>query len=437
MSAPLSPPVGKPVPVSSDSLASAFLSAAAVVTQVFAGRNLNEALARCWRDQPRLSAAGRGAIQDLCYGSLRRYGLGDFLLSRLLVKPLQQPELRAILMAALYRLEARPDDGHTTVNQAVAAAATLRRGAWRGLTNGVLRSYLRRRNELLAEAQSVPEAHWQHPAWWIARLKKTFPDAWQSILLVGNGHPPMSLRPNRRRISAEDCAAELTAAGIPVRQLADGALILTRPQPVDRLPGFFQGRLSVQDAGAQAAAHLLDVADGMRVLDACAAPGGKTAHLLELANIDLTALDADASRLERVRENLLRLGLTARSVAADCRQTEVWWDGRPFERILADVPCSASGVVRRHPDIKWLRRDDDIAGFAVTQAAIIDALWQTLAPGGKLLYATCSVFAEENENQVAAFLTRHPDCRLAAPFRQLLPRPEHDGFFYALLHKHG
>jgi 16S rRNA (cytosine967-C5)-methyltransferase len=221
--------------------------------------------------------------------------------------------------------------------------------------------------------------------------------------------------------------------------VGEAGLLLGRPVPVERLPGFFEGLASVQDLGAQQAAPLLDVRPGMRVLDACAAPGGKSAHLLELAAIELLALDSDAARLARVRENLDRLGLAAELKAADCRRLADWWDGRPFERVLADVPCSASGVVRRHPDIKWLRRDADIDGFAATQAQILEALWLVLAPGGRLLYATCSVFPEENALRVAAFAARHVDCRRlpmgGAPERQLLPQAEHDGFFYALLEK--
>lgn len=233
---------------------------------------------------------------------------------------------------------------------------------------------------------------------------------------------------------------QLAAAGIAARALDDTAILIEKPVPVERLPGFAAGLCSVQDWGAQAAAGLLDVTDGMRVLDACAAPGGKAAHLLESGRIELTALDADAARAERIGDNLQRLGLGAQVKVGDARDVDGWWDGRPFDRILADVPCSASGVVRRHPDAKWLRRESDIAAFAATQQAIIDALWRTLAPGGKMLYATCSVFAEENGRQVDAFVARHADARqLPTPIaaQQInLPDAEHDGFFYALLRKH-
>jgi 16S rRNA (cytosine967-C5)-methyltransferase len=292
---------------------------------------------------------------------------------------------------------------------------------------------------LQAAVAAKDEARWQHPRWWIFRLRAEQPRAWQEALAAGNDHPPMALRVNGRRMAPQDYLLQLEEAGIPARLLPGGALVLEKPVPVERLPGFAQGLCSVQDAGAQRAAGLLDVADGMRVLDACAAPGGKTAHLLETSDLDLTALDVDGGRLEKVRDALSRLGLAATLKAADCRELSAWWDGKPFQRILADVPCSASGVVRRHPDIKWLRRDADIASFAATQAAMLDALWQTLAADGKMLYATCSVFHDENEAQVAAFARRHPDCRRlsieGAAALQLLPDQDHDGFFYALLQK--
>jgi 16S rRNA (cytosine967-C5)-methyltransferase len=228
-------------------------------------------------------------------------------------------------------------------------------------------------------------------------------------------------------------------AGIPARKLENGAILLAHPVPVQRLPGFAEGLVSVQDAGAQWAAQWLAAVDGERVLDACAAPGGKSAHLLERADIDLTALELDPTRAARVRTNLDRLGLAARIKIADCRRLNTWWEGEPFDRILADVPCSASGVVRRHPDIKWLRRNEDIPRFAAQQAEILDALWQTLAPGGTMLYVTCSVFDEENRRQIDAFLARHPDAEThaidASDSRCLPPTADHDGFYYARLRK--
>ncbi len=423
-------------------LAEALHAAAGLIAAVLAGRNFDAALARA--DLP---GALRAATMDLAYSALRAFGRGDFLLGQLLERPLKEPAARGLLLAALARLEARPDEAHTTVDQAVTAAARLARGQFKGLVNGVLRNFLRRREELLALAAADPVARWQHPAWWIARLQQDHPAHWESILAAGNTHPPMCLRVNHRRTTSADFLQQLDAAGIAARALDATAILIEKPVPVERITGFDAGLCSVQDWGAQAAAGLLDVHDGMRVLDACAAPGGKAAHLLEIAQIDLTALDADAVRAVRIAGNLDRLGLAATVTVGDAGTVEGWWDGRPYDRILADVPCSASGVVRRHPDAKWLRREADIAGFASTQMAIIDALWRTLAPGGKMLYATCSVFAEENVRQADAFIRRHADARclpmLCTTTRattsdaqlQHLPDADHDGFYYALLQK--
>jgi 16S rRNA (cytosine967-C5)-methyltransferase len=425
-------------PPRSAPLAEALLGAAQLISAVFGGRNFDVALAA----SP-LAGVTRAAAMDLGYTALRAFGRGDFLLGLLLAKPLKDRTARGLLLVALARLEARPEEAHTTVDQAVTAAAQLARGQFKGLVNGVLRSFLRRREELLALADADPVARWQHPAWWIARLQQDHPAQWESILAAGNSHPPLCLRVNVRRVASADFLVRLDAAGIAARALDATAILLDKPVPVERIPGFAEGLCSVQDWGAQTAAGLLDVKDGMRVLDACAAPGGKAAHLLEKAQVDLTALDADAARAARITDNLRRLGLTATVKVGDAREVDTWWDGRPYDRILADVPCSASGVVRRHPDAKWLRRESDIAGFAETQKTIVDALWRTLAPGGKMLYASCSVFGEENARQVEAFIGRHADARrlpipgTATRDAQLhhLPDAEHDGFYYALLQK--
>jgi 16S rRNA (cytosine967-C5)-methyltransferase len=419
-----------------DTLGWSLLLAARVLAQVKGGKSLSEALLLL-ASEP---AAARAAAQDVAYGVLRRYGWSDFMLARLMHKPLTHAETQALLQGALYRLETRPGAAPMVVDQAVAAGGELAGGVFKGLINGVLRSYLRQRDALLAAAAGDDVAQHLHPAWWLERLRRAYPRDWPQIVAAGNGQPPMALRVNRRRGSVADYLARLAAAGIGARPAIDGdgscaaAIVLDRPVAVDALPGFFDGDVSVQDVGAQRAADLLAPAPGARVLDACAAPGGKTAHLLECADLDLTALDVDAARTRRIEDNLQRLGLAATVRVADCRALDSWWDGRAFDAVLADVPCSASGVVRRHPDIKHLRRASDIRSFAQTQAAIVDALWRVLAPGGKLLYATCSVFPEENSAQVDAFLVRQPDA--ACLFRQqLLPTPDHDGFFYALLHK--
>ncbi|MBI5786253.1 MAG: 16S rRNA (cytosine(967)-C(5))-methyltransferase RsmB [Rhodocyclales bacterium] len=437
------PNADAPPRLPADSLAWSLHAAAGVIGAVIGGRNLDAALAA-----QKLAATARPAVMDLAYGALRSFGRGDFFLACLIERPLGDATVRGLLLAALQRLEARPQDAHTTVDQAVTAAAVLARGKYKALVNGVLRNFLRRRDELVTAAAGDDVARWQHPAWWLAKLRSAYPADWQAIAAAGNEHPPMTLRVNARRTPAgipsghttADFLAELARADIAGRVLDQAAIRLAKPVPIDRLPGFAEGRVSVQDYGAQQAASLLAAQPGMRVLDACAAPGGKTAHLLELADLDLTALDADPARAGRIDDNLRRLGLAATVKVADCRDLAAWWDGRPFERILADVPCSASGVARRHPDMKWLRRPEDIAGFAATQAEILAALWRTLAPGGTMLYATCSLFAEENAGQVAAFVARHPDAQRLPTHGeeyewQLTPDADQDGFFYARIAK--
>ena len=421
-------------------LSQALATAAGVISAVIGGRNLDRELAL-------IPAQHRPAVQDLAYGALRQYGRGDALLAPLLSKPLAEITIRSLLLAAIYRLEARPEDAHTTVDQAVNAAASMVNGRFKALVNAVLRNFQRQHGTLLETALTHDYAVWQHPQWWVEKVRADHPRQWQDILSAGNNRPPMTLRINRRKVDAAIAYVErLAQAGIAAHALDECAVLLDKPTAVTQLPGFAAGEVSVQDWGAQYAARLLDVQPGMRVLDACAAPGGKTAHLLELADVDLTALDVDAKRLERVADNLRRLGLKAKLQAADAASSGAGLDGHLFDRILADVPCSASGVVRRHPDAKWLRRKADIASFARTQARILDSLWQALAPGGKMLYCTCSVFNEENQQQIEAFVCRHQDAQrmptesaqtgqIAQLELQLLPSDEHDGFYYALVQK--
>lgn len=410
------------------SLAYALLHAAKASSAVFTGQSLADG------QLGKIDPLARPAVQDLLYNSLRRYGWGDFILARLMERPLDVPEIRALLLVALARLEARPEASHTTVDQAVLAAGELIEGRLRGLVNAVLRNYLRRRAELALAVAANDVALYQHPAWWLEALRSAWPDDWTAIASAGNMPPPMALRANPRRISPGDYLARLTSAGIAARLDENGAILLDKPLPVERLPGFAEGLVSVQDPGAQRAAVLFDLEPGSRVLDACAAPGGKTAHLLERADLDLLALDLKPARCRRVEENLARLGLSASIKVADCIKKDTWWDGRLFDAILADVPCTASGVVRRNPDAKWLRRFDDIASFAATQSRMLDALWLCLRPGGKLLYATCSVFAAENTGQITRFLARQPAARRSVE-EQLLPTADHDGFYYCLLKK--
>jgi 16S rRNA (cytosine967-C5)-methyltransferase len=418
-------------------LSSTLKLAGATVAGVIAGRNLPDALASALGSA---NIAARPAVMDLAYGVLRHLGRYRFFLRQLLTRGDADAAVTGILLAALHALHARPGAEHTVVDQAVVAVSAVKHGAAKGLVNAVLRNYLRRREALAQAAEADESALYNYPAWWIARVRAAYPDFWQAMLEAGNQHPPMSLRVNRRKSNVEGYLALLQQHGLSARALGGDALMLDQPVSIERLPGFDAGLVSVQDYGAQLAAPALDAADGMRVLDACAAPGGKTGHLLELADVELTAVDIDEARLKRVRDNLHRLGLTAKFAAADCAdigQAAGWWDGRPFDRILLDAPCSASGVARRHPDAKWLRRDQDVAAFVATQSRILDALWRMLGRGGKLLYATCSVFPEENAERIAAFLEMHRDASLIHHPNngQLQPEGDHDGFYHALLGK--
>jgi len=414
-------------------LAPALAEAARAVAGVAAGRSLADAMQR------RAEGAAGGALTDLCYGTLRRYGRVQALVRALSHKGAADPRLAALLWCALYALDSGRYSDYTVVDQAVRASALLELWPARGYVNGLLRSYLRQREALVRRIASDPQALHQHPLWWIEALERAYPDNWREIAAAGNTHPPMCLRVNRRRAKVDAYAARLEAAGIAALRAGPSALLLHKPLPVTGVPGFDQGEVSVQDAGAQRAAEYLDLAQGQRVLDACAAPGGKSAHILETGEVELVALDADATRAARIGAGLARLGLAAQVQVADCTAVDAWWDGRAFDRVLADVPCTGSGVARRHPDIKWLRRASDLQAFARRQAAILDALWRVLAAGGKLLYVTCSVFPEENGAVVDAFCSRTPQARRrelpdGAP-AQLLPGPGHDGFFFALLEK--
>ncbi len=407
--------------------------AAGLIARVEEGRTLTEALAAAQRSTE-LTVGERGALQDIGYGTLRHLGQLRFILRELVPKRLPSDDIERLLLVALYQLAHTRAAPYAVVDQAVRCAEDIAMGRLKGLVNGTLRNFLRNKDNLLADAGRDNEARYNHPRWWVQRLRAAYPTQWASVLEMSNRRPPMTLRVNAGKLGAEDYVAQLAAKDIKARIIKGQAVQLDAPCNVRDLPGFAEGVVSVQDFGAQKAALLLDVADGMRVLDACAAPGGKTGHILELAQVKLLALDVDAERLQRVEDNLQRLGLTATLKAADAAKPETWWDGQPFDRILADVPCSASGVVRRHPDIKWLRRPDDFAALGKQQAAMVDALWPTLAAGGKLLYATCSIMPEENRQQVDAFLKRHGDAKLLKD-EQLLPTSEHDGFYYALLVK--
>ncbi|MEM5384531.1 16S rRNA (cytosine(967)-C(5))-methyltransferase RsmB [Paraburkholderia phymatum] len=446
-----------------ESLGFALDCAAQAVGAVRQGAALPAALHSIFMSLPEGVAAGsRGAVQDLAYRTMRRLGTAEGLVAKLVRKP-PPPHVGHVLVCALALLVDEESNAayapFTVVDQAVNTIGARREFAFaKGLVNAVLRNFLREREALLADVQNDEVARWNYPVWWIDAVRKAWPDAWQDILTAGNSQGPLTLRVNARHATVDAYLQTLREHQIPATQIGDHAVRLDAPMPVERIPGFNEGVVSVQDAGAQLAAQWLGARDGMRVLDACAAPGGKTGHLLELANIDLIALESDATRARRIGENLQRLKLGAHVRIGDAGNSAQWHDAadQPFDRILADVPCSASGIVRRHPDIRWLRRASDIPALVDEQRRILEALWPLVKQGGELLHVTCSIFPEEGELQAQWFGNRHADAvRLDAP-GQLLPAVarapadvsagsragqstgsslDHDGFFYARFQK--
>lgn len=426
-----------------DSLSFSLHGAAQAVAAVGRGVALPQALSQIFT-QTQASPQARGAMQDISYHCLRRLGLAEALLETMTPRRVEPEILHALLCCALTLLIDKDHDGtprynaFTVVDQAVSAVAvdsSMARG--KGMANAILRRFLRERDTLLQETMRNPIAQWNYPKWWITNVQSAYPHDWQAILQAGNAAPPLTLRVNRRKTAIDDYLTLLTNEDIEAQRIGTDAIRLMQPIPVHRIPGFEDGLASVQDAAAQLAAPLLDLHDGMRVLDACAAPGGKTGHILETADVELLALDSDPRRLQRIEENLQRLQLHASLHAGDASQHD-WWDGQPFDRILADVPCTASGIVRRHPDIRWLRRPEDATQLSSISAKILDNLWQMLRPDGKLLFVTCSLWPQESERQAADFAQRNAATRLSAP-GQLLPTADgqqnHDGLFYALFQK--
>ncbi|WP_295855353.1 16S rRNA (cytosine(967)-C(5))-methyltransferase RsmB [uncultured Xylophilus sp.] len=410
-----------------------------------------------------VDASLRPGVRALVYRVLRWLGQAEALRRKLAPRtPPPLPDaLLCTALALVWRESDAPYEPFTLVDQAVEAAK--RSPAMRpqsGFVNACLRRFLRERDALVEATAQEPLAHWNHPRWWIERLKRDHPRQWQDILRANNLQAPMVLRVNERKTTRAQVLQALIAINVIAEEVGEHGVLLGRALPVEDIPGFADGHVSVQDAAAQLAAPLLldgmDRSRPLRVLDACAAPGGKTAHLLEHAGadaaIDVTALDIDPARCERIHQNLDRLGLSARVVVADAQEPSAWWgsavERRPFDAILLDAPCTASGIVRRQPDVRWLRRESDIGQLAIVQAALLAKLWPLVVPGGRLLYCTCSVFRDEGDRQIEAFLAHHTDAVLLPSPGHLLPRHgadaggvrenlprDHDGFFYALLHK--
>jgi 16S rRNA (cytosine967-C5)-methyltransferase len=417
-----------------------------VLQAILAGRSATAAIET-------VQAELRPGVQSLSFYALRYFGRAQALRKLLATRtpPAGVEALLCTALALLWQREAAPYDAFTLVNQAVECAKktpSMRPHA--SFINACLRRFLRERDSLSSQTNADPVAHWNHPAWWIAQLQTDWPQHWECILQVNEKQAPMALRVNTRRIATDAYLTLLHQTGINAKRINPWGIELTVAQPVQQLPGFADGWVSVQDAAAQLAAGLL-LSNGFmprRVLDACAAPGGKTAHLLELAELEVTALDIDSKRCQRIHENLQRLGVHAHVLAADACDTATWFNGEPFDAILLDAPCTGSGVVRRHPDIRWLRRASDVAQLAQNQARLLHSLWPLLKPGGRLLYCTCSVFRAEGIAQIEAFLAHNTNAALLPSPGHLLPGQcattqgivdnlahDHDGFYYALLEK--
>ena len=389
-------------------------------------------------------------VKELCYGTLRFQPRLDAWLAKLVERPLKAADLdvKFVLLLGLYQLAYLRVPAHAAVQETVETCRSLGKGWAAGLVNAVLRRFQREQAAIEAAVADSPQARYAFPQWFIEELKRDWPEHWQAMLDAGNERPPFTLRVNRRVQSRDEYLAALASAGLEAKACVHSPDGVTLASAVDvkALPGFAEGAVSVQDEGAQLAEVLLDARDGMRVLDACAAPGGKTCHLLERHALTLTAVEQDVKRAQRIRENLARLKLEAALKVADAAEVQSWWGGEPYDRILLDAPCSASGVVRRHPDVKLRRTPGEVANAAALQARLLGALWPLLAPRGKLLYVTCSVFQRENAAQVAAFLAGHPDANPlpleadwgvpAGPGRQVLTGEDGmDGFYYACVRK--
>lgn len=419
-----------------------------VLEQVAAGRSANEALAG-------VGGELRPGVQALAFHVWRHYGRASAIGS-VLAKKAPRPWIQAALHCGLALLDESSSPGYdsfTLVDQMVEAVKRRRKDSHQApFVNGCLRRYLRERQAIDITLEHDLSSTWNFPLWWIKRVQKDHPQQWESILRASNAPGPMTLRANRRHASNSEYVAALRGAGIAARAQGANAVVLEKPTNVQKLPGFAAGEVSVQDAGAQLAAEMIlagfEHSPQTHILDACAAPGGKTGHLLELSDASVLAVELDSIRARRIKENLERLRLTAEVRCASVSDTDAWWDGHPFDLILLDAPCTASGIVRRHPDVRWLRRESDISALAQTQADMLQKVWGLLRPGGRLLYCTCSIFAAEGVDQQRAFLRNNKDASLLPSPGHLLPTyaaestgvdqnalTDHDGFFYALFEK--
>jgi len=420
------------------------LLAAKVLEKLLTGINLDKSFDAVFnREKSNNLKINESQIKALTYGTVRFLGQSKFKIEKLARNKIDNKLIESLLCVVFYQLSQEKFNDFTIVDQAVNAAKKIdhRKG---NFVNAILRNYLRKKIQLNEEIIQNHAARYSYQDWWVQKIKKEFPSNWEQVLNIGNNHPPLTLRINKRKISKEKYTKILEKNNIEYQVISEVTLILKNPINVNEIPGFSEGYFSVQDYGAQLAAGLLDLKKGHKVLDACAAPGGKTCHMLESEDINLTALEVDKKRKDKITDNLKRLDLCANVINDSLSENNSWWKGELFDRILLDVPCSASGIVRRHVDIKWLRQPGDLKKFSETQYDLLRNAWRMLADRGKLLYVTCSIFEDENNDVIDKFKkvnSNATEIEITLPSNiehqknQLLPSEIHDGLFYALFEK--
>ena len=417
--------------------------AAMIVEQVLLGKNLDKSFDLIFNKYKSSEIENLSQIKDMVYGSIRSLGKSNFYINKLVQNKIEERCLEALLHVVLFQITHERSNNFTLVNEAVDAAKKINHKK-SAFINAVLRNFLRNRDSLKQELNQDESAAYSYPNWWIKKVKNQYPKNWKDILNIGNQRPPLALRINLKKIGVNEYSAVLDEHEINHTLVGGECLIINTPLGVDKIPGFLDGKVSVQDFGAQLAAHLIDLKKGHKVLDACSAPGGKACHMLELNSIELLAIESDKKRTIKIQENIDREGFTAKVLNEKITSQNEWWDKEFFDRILLDVPCSASGIVRRHVDIKWLRRIGDFKSFGDNQLFLLKSTWPMLKENGKLLYITCSIFEEENRDVIEKFkqdlgnvseLNINFPSNVAHIQNQILPSSNHDGLFYALLQK--
>jgi len=423
---------------------SVIIASAKITLDVMEGKNLDKSFEKYFKENSVFIDDNKiRQIKAICYDSLRHFKTLDFFLQNLVPRKIQNKLIQQLLIIAMNQLTYGNKKNYALVDEVVNLAKKID-PKQSGFTNAVLRNFLRKKEDLIIKAQQTLESKYNFPLWWIKKLQNSYPNDWESIIHCQNMHPPMTLRINQTKISLKKYKDYLTDNDIDFCELSPTTIVLNTPKSIDEIIGFNKGWVTIQDFGAQLVKDMMDIKDGQNVLDACSAPGGKTGHILECFDVNLVALEIDSKRAERVHENLTRLGLTAKVVNASLSKINNWWDKKKFDRVLLDVPCSGSGVVRRNIDIKWLRRERDFEKFRYEQVDMLENVWPLLKKKGKLLYVTCSIFEEENAKVIEQFMKKNKDAnvlKIKFPINtkrfgnQLIPSKNHDGFYYELLEK--